>query len=206
MTQQPVGSPKCFGKEFAASEAECAGGPDPAYLHPKTNTNMRDRCGWYSACASVSAQNKARTQLVPPQHLVRPVTVQGPPRPAPSHAMVGVRPQVVQQPGQMMMPQMQQMMQPMPQMAPGPQYPYMVAPYVAQQGPQAVPMTYQQPGAQMPHYLTVPEPINLNESPFRRLGREILRSILKAGSHTSASFFDSNPWHPHEIPRDDETG
>jgi hypothetical protein len=171
-----------------------------AYLHPTKNTNVRDRCAWFSACASVSAQNKSqqRHQIMPIQNLVRPVMLQGPPKPAIGHSMIGTRPQMPQQMPMQMVPMGQQMMMP------GAQYPFMVAPYIAQQGPQMVPMMYQQPGAQMPHYLSVPEPINLRESPWKRLGREILRSMLKGASHTGAAFFDSNPWRPHEIPRDNE--
>lgn len=199
MNQKPVGSPRCFGEEFSASEPECAGGPDPAYIHPSSGAAIRDKCGWFSACAPVSASNKAvaRQQLIPPQNLVRPVQIQGPPRPAQSHAMIGARPQFVQQQQQpqQMAVQQQMMMQPHQQ--------YMVAPVIAQYGPQLVPMMTQQPGAQMSHYLTVPEPVNLNEHPLKRLMREIGRSMLKSAGHTGAAFFDHNPWRPYEVPRDE---
>lgn len=201
MSNQPVGSPSCFGGSFSASDVECTGGPDPAYVHPQTQKRVRDKCGWYSACASTTAANKSKarqTQFIPVQQVTR--NLQGPPRPATGHPMVGARPQV-QHPQQFMpqqqYPQHQQYQQPMQQ------YPHMVAPYIAQQGPQIVPLMVQQPGAQMTHYLTVPEPINLNESPWKRLLREILRSMAKSAGHTGAAFFDHNPINPHKGPDDE---
>jgi hypothetical protein len=63
-------------------------------------------------------------------------------------------------------------------------------PYTAYQGPQFVPVAYQQPGAQMPSYLAVPEPV-VDDVPWLvRLLHEIIRSFFKAGGHTLASFFD----------------
>ena len=194
MQQKPQGSPVCFGKEFDAGDSECAGGADPGYVNPRTGAQVRDRCSWFSACASVSAANRARAQhTIPASNLTRPHP-QGPPRPAQMPPMPGTRPQF-QQPAQMHPQQQQQAMAPMqPQM--------MVAPWVAQQGPQLVPMMVQQPGSQMQHYLTVPEPINLNENPWKRLMREIVRSMFKSAGHTSAAFFDHNPMAPHRGPED----
>jgi hypothetical protein len=116
--------------------------------------------------------------------------------------MVGARPQI--QHPQQFMPQQQQFMpqQHYQHQYQHQQYPHMVAPYIAQQGPQFVPLMVQQQGSQMPHYLTVPEPINLNESSWRRLAREIFRSMGKSAGHTSAAFFDHNPINPHKGPDD----
>jgi hypothetical protein len=42
-------------------------------------------------------------------------------------------------------------------------------------------------------YLSVPESRDDNESPWAVLGRELLRSALKAGGHTLAHFMDNEP-------------
>jgi hypothetical protein len=51
-------------------------------------------------------------------------------------------------------------------------------------------MPYQQPGAQMPGYLTHPEPVVQGVPWYLRLLHEIIRSIFKGAFHTGASFFD----------------
>jgi hypothetical protein len=76
----------------------------------------------------------------------------------------------------------------------------LMPPWVAQLGPQVVPVMYQQPGSQMAAYLTVPEPVDLHEHWFWRLAREVLRSMFKATGHTASSFFDHNPWRAYEPP------
>jgi hypothetical protein len=76
----------------------------------------------------------------------------------------------------------------------------LLPPWLAQMGPQLVPVTFQQPGMQMPAYLTVPEPINPEEHWMWRLVREIFRSMVKSTGHTAASFIDHNPLRAYEIP------
>jgi hypothetical protein len=187
-----MSQPSCFGTNlWSAAAPECIGGPDSAYSNPRTGNNVRERCAWYSSCASVSASNKVRSQnLIPPNQLTRvpiaPVQVMPPPKPAFNPLLPRqnpVYPQHYQQPQQYIAQQA-----------------YMVPPWQAQQGPQMVPVVYQQPGSQMPAYLTVPEPVDLDESPWRRLIREIFRSMFKSAGHTTASYFDHTPMRPHAPP------
>jgi hypothetical protein len=90
---------------------------------------------------------------------------------------------------------------PAQQPVPIPQSPQqLVPPYVAQFGPQLVPVQYQQPGMQMSAYLTVPEPVDPEESWLWRLLREVVRSMFKATGHTAANFFDNNTLRLHDAP------
>jgi hypothetical protein len=73
--------------------------------------------------------------------------------------------------------------------------------YVAQYGPTNVPMQVQQPGAQMPSYLTMPEPIDHEEGTAKALGRTLIRSAAKAIGHSVSSFFDHVPLKPHKPPQ-----
>ena len=103
--------------------------------------------------------------------------------------------------------------QPQPQSQP--QYPYA---YPQQQGfvppgmammPQMVAQNYQAPGAQMPAYLTVPEPVVMGSHWAYRLVHSVLRSMLKASGHTLANFFDYTPmnqWLPPQLPPGQGTG
>lgn len=188
--QKPAGAPTCFGTNlWSAVAVECIGGPDPAYTHPKTMAHVRDKCGWYSACANACAASKSQAQLMQ----IRP-NVQAPPRPAP---MLTRPAHFVPQPQYPTLSPTQP--QAHPQVVPT-YATQLVPPHVAQQGPVLVPMVYQQPGHQMPSYLTVPEPVNLNESWVSRLAREILRSMFKSAGHTTSSFFDHNPMRAHQPP------
>jgi hypothetical protein len=54
------------------------------------------------------------------------------------------------------------------------------------------------PGTQMPHYLTVPEPVSDDVHWAKRLVTELFRAIFKAAGHQTASFFDSNPIRKHK--------
>lgn len=206
---KPLGSPDCFGSHlWSATEKECIGGPDPGYAHPVSGARVRERCRWYQSCASVSAQNK----LVPSQSLVRapavqppipqaiPPGVQAPPKPVAPNPVLGARPPLhVQQPSFTYQPQpvvqagypQQQQLQ---------QYMSYAPPYVAQLGPAQIPMPYQQPGAQMPAYLTMPEPVRPGDSALGVLARTLFRAALKAIGHALASFVDHTPIKPHSPP------
>ena len=81
-----------------------------------------------------------------------------------------------------------------------PAYGTMAPPHVAQHGPVNVPMQVQQPGAQMPSYLTIPEPIDHEEGTSKALGRTLFRSAAKAMGHSISSFFDHVPLKPHKPP------
>jgi len=206
----PIGSPTCFG-QWSASAVDCTGGPDASYVNPKNGTTVRDKCGWFGACASTRMQ--PQPQLVQ----IRP-NVQPPPRPAPPMVQRPTGfipqpqyPQIVtqQQQHQLYTQQYAQQQQHAPQYQQPVQYQQAVPhygvqyapPFVAQQGPTFVAVPYQQPGHQMPSYLTVPEPVDLRESGWKRLGREVLRSMFKSAGHTTSSYFDHNPMRPHEGPR-----
>jgi len=70
----------------------------------------------------------------------------------------------------------------------------LAAPAMAQYGPQLVPMNFQLPGAQMPGYLTLPEPIIADVPWYLRLFHELTRAALKSAFHQGANFFDHNPF------------
>jgi hypothetical protein len=215
-------APECFGTHlWSATDPQCVGGTDPGYLHPVTKTRNRERCKWYQSCATSSAQNRAKpAQVVPAQNLVRPKhptvfqpAVQPPPRPVAPHPNLTGKPPLhpppvamQQYPGQPLPPP-QYYGQPQQQQAvlpgspiygmPAPAY---VPPHVAQAGPVNVPLQVQQPGAQMPSYLTMPEPIDHEEGTAKALGRTLFRSAAKAVGHSVSSFFDHVPLKPHKPP------
>lgn len=210
--------PVCFGRSWEANHPECAGGLDPLYTHPQRKDHRRDRCSWYSSCASRTTaarqQVNQQVQIIPVQQLVR----QQPSQP----------PQQFQQPQQVMPPQYQAVVSGVSQGVQnamvGAQYQVRPQQYMQQQQvqalpaqlmvhpsaastPWAVPMNFQAPGSQMPAYLTVPEPIIPGQGTFRPLMHTILRSVLKAGCHSIANFYDhvpmgtypapaGNPYHP----------
>jgi len=200
----PNQTPSCYGdsKCWSATAKECAGGLDPGYQHPVSGSHVRERCYWFAQCAQESAAARIRLQtsamhpasipIAPVAPMVaapRPIP-QGPaPRPA-----YGVAPQYPQYPQH---PQYSYPQYPAQTQNPYAQY---APPFIAQMGPQVVPMVFQQPGSQIPGYLTVPEPIDPNEHWFSRLIREILRSMFKSGCHTTASFVDHTPWRRYVEP------
>lgn len=199
--------PSCFGTHlWSASSSECAGGPDPGYIHPHNGTHTREKCSWFQACGVANQRNREKRQQMPPmqhqplmpaQNLVRSNSenngVQPPPRPVSPHPSIPARP-VIHQQTHYAQPYVTQQ----PQQA---AFTTMVPPYIAQSGPVQIPMQYQQPGAQMPAYLTTPEPINYGESGWGILGRILLRSILKAIGHSISSHFDHVPMRPHKPPQ-----
>jgi hypothetical protein len=185
----------CFGRLWEQNRVECAGGFDLAYIDPDNESSLRKRCSAYDRCRAAK-ENKVSYPQYPPyqpyQQPFQPIPaqpqapqLQAPPLPPPA-------------------------LFPLAQPAPGfrPMQPPMTgypttgyaAPWVAQQGPQQVPLPYQQPGAQMPTYLAVPEP--LDGTPWwARLLAEVGRSMAKALGHSTASFFDHNPLRSHPAPQ-----
>ncbi len=202
MNLQP-GQPKCFGTNlWSATVPACVGGPDAGYVHPVNTTRNREKCKWYQACASASGRARAQTTVIPPQNLVRTqpqptmaASVQPPPRPvAPHPSLSSARPPLHQPQPQYQQPQYAgQYQQPAQQ---GPVAP----PFVAQAGPAHVPIQQQWPGAQMPAYLSMPEPIDPNEGAAKPLGRTLVRSAFKALGHSFSSFFDNTSLKPHKPP------
>lgn len=183
--------PSCFGKSWDASAPECAGGLDPSFVAPDGG-NKRQRCPYFSQCASRTAASKLGQQ--PQQVPVAPAAPTAvkqafPIQPvAPQHQLVQVKPAPVQQPQQV--PQQVQMV---PQFAPVQQQ--LVPPQHAQV-PYMVPMNFAPAYSQMPGYLTVPEPIVPGQHWGKRLGFSVARSMLKAAGHTMANFFDHTPFNP----------
>lgn len=93
--------------------------------------------------------------------------------------------------------------------APQPQlgYPTQMAPPAMAGMPYMVPMNFAAYGAQMPAYLTVPEPTLPNQHWGSRLMYTLVRSMMKAAGHSTANFFDHmtfNPYPPYPPPN--ETG
>ena len=215
---------ECFGLHWEAQHVACAGGLDPTYTNPKAMeeirkhgvtsiaTHRRDRCSWYSQCGSRKAASSLnqQAQIIPVQQLTRPQQA-APSMPQSFQSVVMGMSQgaqlVAAQARNIQVPQMQplqqvQQQQPQQYMQPfvGQSAPLMVSPSTASV-PWAVPMNYQAQGAQMPAYLTVPEPIVPGQGTFQPLMYTILRSVLKAGCHSIANFYDHVPmtaWQPQQ--------
>lgn len=212
--------PSCFGKRWDPNHVECKGGLDAAYQNPRDQTHRRDRCSWFNSCsqamnyqpistAQPTPQPAPTQQIIPARSLLhRPAVDTPPPRPSyqpPLPPFTPPRPPTqipAHQPSytpQYAPPQHYATVpppQPVPQYAPMPAHQMMVHPAVAQYGPPLVYQPYQNPGMQMPQYLTVPEPVE-GISWGARLGHELTRSLGKAFGHTLAAYFDSNPFRRH---------
>jgi len=174
----PEGPPNCYGEHWSPNAVECRGGLDPNYTN-KVGTHRREQCSWYRPCSAKSCAAKAQNKnIVPPQRLVTS------PTPTTSTALAAGQ-QRVRAPQPLSSVKQPQAIQPQAHM---PQY--MAHPYVAHQGPQQVPVQYQAPGAQMPAYLSVPEPYDPAVPWWKRLIHELTRSAAKSVGHTGASFFD----------------
>lgn len=201
------GVPACYGELWEAQHPQCYGGLDPAFTHPTRKDHRHDRCHLYSSCASKTSANRLSRQasptsttpqqVIPAQNLVRHHQPQHMPAPFQSivrHVHNGTQAAAAQAANLQ---------------APSIQIPY-AHPATHAQGPMVhpahasapwqVPMNFQVPGAQMPAYLTVPEPIFPGEGTFKPLVRTILRSVLKAGCHSMANFFDHVPMTPWPAP------
>lgn len=198
--------PPCFGKSWNGADSKCAGGIDPLYTNPKARTvnnpqgnptipvHRRDQCLWFAQCShqtnhrlnSPATQRPTapvvapRTQAVaiPPARTVN-YSVPQPPQPSPPSPP----------------PLQVQTFQP-----PTTYNQTMVPPHVASYGPQVVPMPYQQPGAQMPSYLTVPEPFNPEVPGWLRFLIMLLRAGAKAIFHTGAHLADHETFTRHQPP------
>lgn len=198
--------PICFGNGDE-KDVLCAGGNDVAYINPEDGSHRRGRCNWFSQCVAKAAAQPS--SFIPTANLHKrhgaqmPQHPPGAPHPSVQHAFhpAGVP------------PMSQRVAPPHPQHQPvqnyNPYRPQMVpqqhAPPQQQQQQQLMvppptvlspqPMAYYQwPGAQMPGYLTVPEPYTPEQHWMGRLVRTITRSMLKAGGHSIANFFDHNPF------------
>lgn len=182
--------PECFGKSWDARAVECAGGLDPSYAAPD-GSNKQPRCPYFIQCASRTAAHKNQ-QLQLPQPQVptssypsgfntRPLT--------PAQALVQVRPPAPVQPQQLQPAQVSVPVQHL-------QQPTMMVPPPQAMVPGLVPMNFAPPYMQMTGYLTVPEPVVPGQHWGKRLGFSVIRSMIKAGGHTVANFFDHCPLSP----------
>jgi hypothetical protein len=180
--------PGCFGKEWDAGVAECAGGAEAGYVNPVTRTNVRDRCNYFNSCGARTQANKQASGFVPASQLIRPPVVTPPPETFADHLrrrnaehaeslrQAAFAQQQVAQPG--VVPRGVPVVgQPQPQ-------PQMMT--VAHHPGQVYHLNYVMPG-----YLSVPEERLPGEGLGSVLLREILRSVMKAAGHALAHFFDA---------------
>lgn len=168
-------TPKCFGKSWSANAVLCKGGLDPNYTNPRDGTHRRDQCIWYQQCAARTCATNLNSNptVEPPRHLMRPPAQLPMMRPIPQQ----MPQQMVQQPPVHHLP----VQQAHPGFPPGSHY------YNTQHHS---PVPYPAPGAQMPSYLSIPEPIDEAVHWGVRLVHEIFRSMMKSTGHTTAAFFD----------------
>jgi len=215
MTTQP----SCYGKSWDPNSVECKGGLDPAYTNPEDQTHRRDRCSWFQPCSQIVTQSAPSTpQLIPPRALLlqhravdtpppRPVAppIYSPPRP-PTYQQPQTQYSLPPAPAQVVpTPPSHPQFQPQPQLQHGSaphvmyqQQPVMMAPpSVAQYGQQFVPMPYQNPGSQVPQYLTMPEPVYDGER-WGGFLRTMARTGLKAIGLGIAAYVDSYPFRRHD--------
>ena len=187
MEQPPV----CFGKSWSPQAIECKGGLDPLYVNPQDGSHRRAKCSFYErcaprTCATQMSQHQTNNRLIPPQNLV---PQSGPHVAAPVTQPYQARPA-------------QATIQPQAGFAQTTPTNVGAQPaHIAQFGQQMVPMNFQQPGLQIPAYLTVPEPVDLGIPWYLRLGREIVRSMAKGMFHTGANWVDHNPFGRYKPPQ-----
>jgi len=205
MTSQTV---KCWGESWDATNVLCAGGVDPAYIHPGTGSNKRERCKYFATCAAETNARRAQrqqTQVVPAQQLIQPPMTGAPVVPTPTSTAPFMMPppppqwQHAQPKPVVSAPQMAYSTAAQPGAWPGMSQPQMVNPAYASM-PAYVPMNLPAMGAQIPSYLTVPEPLDPKVHWAMRLFHSLLRATAKAGCHTAANFFDHYTFTPYSQP------
>lgn len=196
MTGEP---PSCFGKHWNPQAVECRGGLDPMYTNPRDGSHKREKCQWYERCAPRTCANQMSSNQ-PQQNVGVSPSRSIMPRSGPQVVQPVVQPQQqpsMMQPSMMQPPAMQHPTQSFAQMV----HPSQYAPaYLAQFGQQMLPMNFQQPGMQIPAYLTVPEPIDLTVPWWKRLLTEVVRSMAKGAFHTGANWVDHNPFGRYNPP------
>jgi len=77
MSQDDQGDLDCFGKpEFFedGNDPACRGGPDPAYINPRTGLRMHDRCDEYDNCKRMVHQKLAQISIKPESKFITPKT------------------------------------------------------------------------------------------------------------------------------------
>ncbi len=216
--------PSCFGSYWEGSDVRCAGGLDPLFTDPETESNRRERCTWYAQCEKKTKSTDVHggsPQVIPPQNLMRPpphVTTSSQPTAAVPRdwqgtvrhlamAMQTATPRHQAPPtNAVFQPQPAPVQYPMPPAAPvmQAQHPYapygqMVPPQMAMM-PHMVPMNYVMQGAQVPGFLTVPEPVYYGEHWSKRLAASVFRGVIKSLGLILANFFDHTPMSPYAPP------
>jgi len=193
----------CYGVSWDATNVLCAGGNDPAYVHPQNGSNRRERCKYFSTCATETNRRKAAAAApaAPQQNLIPSL---------PQVPSVPTAPMVVAPPQQQIWQNTSAPRPPAPPVLPpnmspqgtwqGMTGPQMVPPSWAGL-PAFVPMNVPGLGMQIPSYLTVPEPYNVDVPWYWRLAHNLLRAMGKAGCHTAANFFDHSTVTPYEAPK-----
>lgn len=189
--------PVCFAKEWDKNAPECAGGPDPDFVHPITKLHVHEQCNFFTSCGSRQEATK-RAQLIPPSSLFRgPGGAPWQPQ-APAAATYAGPPQTFadflrRQASDAAEVQRQAAMTgqrpPAAPFQPGVQPQYMHQ--QVQQGYVHRPATNYQLNYEMPPYLSAPEDRHPGEGLMPVLFREIVRSMFKALGHAIAHFFDA---------------
>jgi hypothetical protein len=194
-TPQKEELPSCFAKEWDKNAPECAGGPDPNYVHPITQLHVHEQCSVFSSCGA-RQQAIRQSQLIPQQQLIRPPSVpwqQPAPMPAPAQA-----PQPANSFAEFLARQRAQQVEAQRQQAMSAPRPMTAAPQPTQAMPAPViqptyahyPAPVYQLNYQMPGYLSTPEERADGEGLWPVLLREVIRSLFKASGHAVAHFFD----------------
>lgn len=200
---------KCFGESWSGVDVHCKGGLDPVYQNPRALAEMkttgrtnipihqREQCIHYAQCSHQTNFNRMQG-FIPAENLTKGRAPQPtPPRSQP----VGPRRMGESIHQDNRTPPRWQPPAPAPTWQQPPQQnQHMAPPWVAGYGPQFVPMPFQQPGAQMPGYLSVPEPIDPKVPFWFRMVLSLFRAGVKAIFHTGAHIIDHEPFIKHQQP------
>jgi len=186
--------PSCYGESWDPASKVCSGGYDPAAPYDeKTGGHKREKCGVFETCGQAT---KGRLLNIVPTNTLS----QKPPNVAPIVPRNVGQPQLAQDTRQQLAIEAKSAAQRQVLNVP--------SKHEAQQGVQQVlqtvmvpiaeagmpthtPQNYQQPGSQMPGYLTVPEAPELGF--WKRLLFSIGRGMAKGGLHTAANLVDHLP-------------
>lgn len=211
--------PMCFGRIFDPNNVKCSGGKDPTYWSVQ-NGHDRAQCKYIEQCKSCQ-EARVNSTLFPTRQGVRGIPANIPgipsntfrPQTPPVQTLPQTQPQVQHtvQYGQMQVQPAQQVrpVQPLMQQQQTPaarpqtnyggyyagqpqQQPVFLVPPDQAMMPMAVPQNHPQPGAQVPSYLTVPEPNS--GSVVSMVILSMLRAALKGMFHTAANMMDHFPW------------
>ena len=208
--------PTCFGVQWDRNEPECAGGADPSFAPKETDDHagrnakgdyVRLQCKFFQSCgARVTATKNANGNLISQQQLIRPPAVQQPQNPTQFASTQTFGQWLKQQQQQQQQAQQQNALATRPQAQSVP-VPPQVPPYMQQQQMQQMYAYMQQQQMQQmmpnfpastyqlnyisPPFLSQPEVRRDGETMWAVLGRETVRSMLKAAGQAFAHHFDS---------------